>query len=315
MARAAWCEATEERRAPKLEIRRSHHDGHPQIGANSANGAMLGAEIDWIDLSQALAPEIIEKVQRAWDDHLVLLFRDQSLDEGRFLLQFAREFGELDLPGPIRMDGPASRLSGAERRLQRPRWSRSAHREPRRWGACLARGHDIPRTCRPKGAVLSAARGPTDEGDTYFANMIAACAALPDKLRTAIEGKHAVHDAAHNSAGLLRKGYEELTDVTLTPGPHHPLVHRDDRTGRAGAFSWSAASLRNLRPLVDESEALLDEIWAHASQPQFAWRHRWRPGDVLMWQNLWVLHRRDAFNPARRRILLRAQIRGDQTIQ
>jgi taurine dioxygenase len=277
-------------------------------------GAMLGAEITGLDLSQPLAPEVIAIVQQAWDGHLVLLFRDQALDESR-LLQFARQFGELDPPGPnpygrtLLPDFPELNVvSNVLDEAGQPIGNLGDGELV--WHADMTY-QDVP----PKGAVLSAVEVPTDEGDTYFANMIAACAALPDHLRRAIEGKRTVHDAAHNSAGLLRKGYEELTDVTLTPGPRHPLVHRDDRTGRQALFLGRRPHAYIPGLPVDESEALLDEIWAHASQPQFAWRHRWRPGDVLMWQNLWVLHRRDAFNPARRRILLRAQIRGDQTIQ
>jgi len=277
-------------------------------------GAMLGAEITGLDLSQPLAPEVIEKLQHAWDDHLVLLFRDQSLDESG-LLQFARQFGELDPPGPnpygrtLLPDFPELNVvSNVLDEAGQPIGNLGDGELV--WHADMTY-QDVP----PKGAVLSAVEVPTDEGDTYFANMIAACAALPDSLREAIEGKHAVHDAAHNSAGLLRKGYEELTDVTLTPGPHHPLVHRDARNGRQGLFLGRRPHAYIAGLSVEGSESLLDQIWAHASQPAFAWRHRWRPGDVLMWQNLWVLHRRDAFNPARRRILLRAQIRGDQTIQ
>ncbi len=283
----------------------------PQI---RPTGAMLGAEITGLDLSQPLTAEVIQMVQRAWDDHLVLLFRDQGLDESG-LLQFARQFGELDLPGPnpygrtLLPDFPELNVvSNVLDEAGQPIGNLGDGELV--WHADMTY-QDVP----PKGAVLSAVEVPTDEGDTYFANMIAACAALPDPLREAIEGKHAVHDAAHNSAGLLRKGYEELTDVTLTPGPHHPLVHRDARTGRQALFLGRRPHAYIPGLSVAESESLLDQIWAHASRPEFAWRHRWRPGDVLMWQNLWVLHRRDAFDPARRRILLRAQIRGDQSIQ
>jgi taurine dioxygenase len=65
---------------------------------------------------------------------------------------------------------------------------------------------------------------------------------------------------------------------------------------------------------VDESDALLDALWAHATQPRFAFVHHWQVGDLVMWQNLCVLHRRDSFDPSARRRLHRTQIRGEETI-
>jgi taurine dioxygenase len=167
----------------------------------------------------------------------------------------------------------------------------------------------------PKGAVLFAVEIPQDQGDTYFANMVAAYEALPHPLRRAIDGEVCVHDSAHNSAGMLRKGYDEIDDVTCTPGPRHPLVHTDPSTGRRALFLGRRPRSYVPGLTVDESERLLDAVWQHATQSQFVWRHRWHVGDVVMWQNLWVLHRRDAFDPSTRRYLLRAQIKGDRPIQ
>lgn len=63
------------------------------------------------------------------------------------------------------------------------------------------------------------------------------------------------------------------------------------------------------RPL-EESERLLDELWAHASQPQFVWGHEWQVGDTLIWDNQCLIHRRDPFDPSARRMMHRVQIRG-----
>ena len=63
---------------------------------------------------------------------------------------------------------------------------------------------------------------------------------------------------------------------------------------------------------LEESERLLDELWAHASRPEFEWGHEWRMGDVLIWDNRCLIHRRDAFDPATRRKLTRVQIRGER---
>jgi taurine dioxygenase len=65
---------------------------------------------------------------------------------------------------------------------------------------------------------------------------------------------------------------------------------------------------------VADSEALLDALWAHATQPRFTMYHRWRVGDLLMWNNLAVLHHRDAFDPNTRRVMHRTQIKGSERI-
>ena len=166
----------------------------------------------------------------------------------------------------------------------------------------------------PKAAILYALEIPVGQGDTHFANMVAAYEDLPDDLKQAVEGRKAIHDAAHNSAGMLRKGYEEVSDPRQTPGAHHPLVRHDPKTGRRALFLGRRphAYVLGLEPA--ESDDLLDRLWEHATQPKYAWAHKWRPGDLLMWQNLWVLHRRDGFDETARRILLRTQIKGDEAI-
>lgn len=276
-------------------------------------GAALGAEIRGIDLAKSLDAETLNGIRRAWDEHLVLLFRNQKLSDPE-LLAFSRNFGELDPPGPnpygttflpefpemnvisnVKSDegAPIGTLGDGEAV----------------WHADMTY-IDTP----PKGAVLHALEVPVGQGDTYFANMIAAHDDLPDDLKEQAEGKRAIHDAAHNSAGMLRKGYEENSDVRQTPGARQPLIRRDPATGRRALFLGRRPHSYILGMEPAESDALLDRLWEHAGNPKYAWSHQWQPGDVLMWQNLWVLHRRDAFDPAARRILHRTQIKGDEAI-
>ena len=123
-----------------------------------------------------------------------------------------------------------------------------------------------------------------------------------------------MHDASRNSAGLLRKGYKEVTDVRETVGARHPLVRTEPKTGRKALFLGRRPNSYVVGMEVAESEALLDALWAHATQPRFAMCHEWRAGDVLMWNNLAVLHRRDAFDPKSRRIMHRTQIKGEERV-
>jgi taurine dioxygenase len=169
---------------------------------------------------------------------------------------------------------------------------------------------DVP----PKAAILYALEVPAAAGNTYFADMYAAYESLPAALKQAIEGKVAIHDASRNSAGFLRKGYKEVTDVRETVGARHPLVRTDATTGRRALFLGRRPNSYVTGMAVAASEALLDALWEHATQPSFTLCHEWQAGDLLMWNNLGVLHRRDPFDPDTRRIMHRTQIKGVERI-
>jgi alpha-ketoglutarate-dependent taurine dioxygenase len=134
------------------------------------------------------------------------------------------------------------------------------------------------------------------------------------RLKQRIDGKVAIHDASRNSAGLLRKGYKEVTDVRETVGARHPLVRTDRESGRRALFLGRRPSSYVVGMDVASSEALLDALWAHATQQRFVMRHEWQVGDLLMWNNLSVLHRRDPFDPTSRRVMHRLQIKGNERI-
>jgi taurine dioxygenase len=166
----------------------------------------------------------------------------------------------------------------------------------------------------PKAAILYSLEVPPAEGNTYFADMFAAYESLPADLKKSAAGKIAVHDASRNSAGLLRKGYKEVTDVRETAGARLPLVRTDPNTGRKALFLGRRPNSCILGMEVAESEALLDALWSHATQGHLAMCHEWKVGDALMWNNLSVLHRRDAFDSKTRRLMHRTQIKGDERI-
>lgn len=277
------------------------------------SGAALGAEIRGVDLSKPLDVRTIEGIMAAWDQHLVLVFRGQNLNDPQ-LIAFSRHFGDLDPPGPNPYGAPflpefpeLNVISNVKDEQGRPIGNLGAGEAV--WHADMTY-IDNP----PKAAILYALEVPVGQGDTYFANMVRAYDDLPEDLKAQIEGKSAIHDAAHNSAGMLRKGYTEVTDVRETPGARHPLVRRDPATGRRALFLGRRPNAYVLGMEPADSDKLLDRLWAHATRPEYAWSHKWQPGDVLMWQNLWVLHRRDGFDPDARRILHRTQIKGDQPV-
>jgi len=164
----------------------------------------------------------------------------------------------------------------------------------------------------PCASALYALEVPQSGGDTGFCNMYRALETLPADLRHAIEGRVCRHDASRNSAGELRRGFADVSDASQSVGAEHPIARTHPVTGRKALFLGRRrnAYIPGL-PLAD-SEALLDALWAHATRPDLAWYQQWRVGDLVLWDNRCVMHRRDAFDPAARRVMHRTQIKGDQ---
>ncbi len=256
----------------------------------------------------------MDAIEQAWRERLVLVFHSQSLTDPQ-LKDFSKNFGELDPPGPNPFGEPFNKdhpeINVISNVVENGKPIGNLGDGEAVWHADMTYV-DVP----PKAAMLHSLEVPPPEagGNTYFANMFAAYESLPADLKKAVEGKTLVHDASRNSAGMLRKGYKEVTDVRQTVGAHHPLVRTDPKTGRKALFLGRRPNAYVLGLDVAESEALLDAIWAHATQPRFAMCHEWRVGDLLMWNNLSVLHRRDPFDPTTRRVMHRTQIKGDERV-
>jgi taurine dioxygenase len=276
--------------------------------------AALGAEVVGIELAQPLPAAEREAIAAAWRERLVVVFRGQKLSDPQ-LIAFSSNFGELDPPGPNPYGEPFNKqhpeINVISNVVENGRPIGNLGDGEAVWHADMTYV-DVP----PRAAVLHALEVPPPEagGNTYFANMFAAYATLPAELKRAAAGKIAVHDASRNSAGALRKGYKPVTDVRETVGAHHPLIRTEPESGRKALFLGRRPNAYVLGLEVAESDALLDALWRHATQPDFAMCHRWQPGDVLMWNNLAVLHRRDPFDPATRRVMHRSQIRGDERV-
>lgn len=274
--------------------------------------APLGAYIEGVDIAAGVDAASLAEIKSAWKQHLVLIFRGQELTDPD-LLAFSRNFGELDPPGPnpygepFLKDFPEINVISNVVENGRPIGNLGAGEAV--WHADMTY---IERP--PKAGILYAIEVPPEGGNTYFADMYAAYEALPEQLKRRIEGKVAIHDAAHNSAGMLRKGYTEVTDVRETPGARHPLVRTDSETGRKALFLGRRPHAYIVGMEVAESEALLDELWEHAGSMRFGMCHEWRRGDLLMWNNLAVLHRRDPFDANSRRVMHRTQIKGDELV-
>src|SRR5712691_11384783 len=243
-------------------------------------GAALGADIEGVDLARELSAETVDAIKRAWADHLVLRFRGQRLDDDQ-LMRFSAHFGELDW-API-IAASRVKVRGEDRYVESAEEGRhyisvisnviENGKAIGALGAYEAIWHtDMSYNPEPPCAsALYALEVPPSGGDTGFANMYLACETLPDALRRRIEGRLCRHDASRNSAGELRRGSAEVTDPRQAPGAEHPIIRTHPVTGRKALFLGRRrnAYIKGLE--LEDSEELLDALWAHATRPEFTW--------------------------------------------
>ena len=265
------------------------------------------ADIHDVDLNQ-LSKHNFEIIYNAWLKYGVLRIRDQAIDENQ-LQAFSARFGPLE-------EVPMGRLSEAEKAKVKNRFVtqlsniRIDGKPIGGLGNAEASWHSDMTYVEapPPASILLSVETPTEGGDTYFANQYAAYNSLPPTLRKRIATLTIKHDAAHTSIGKLRPGFEAFEDPRDAPGAIHPIVRQHDETGRSviylGRREWAYIPGLELK----KSETLLDELWQYAARPENVWRQRWRPGDVIIWDNRCVLHRRDEFDPNSRRLMKRCQV-------
>ncbi|MFK7945850.1 MAG: TauD/TfdA dioxygenase family protein [Paracoccaceae bacterium] len=261
------------------------------------------AEVDLADLSD------IATTKTAFDRYGAVLIRGLSLTPDA-LITFSRHFGQLD-EAPVNEDGKTV-VSGLPELYVVSNIKGADGKAIGSLGAGEAAWHTdmsyLPNP--PDASMLYAVEVPATGGDTWVCSMAAALAEMPDSLRKRIEGRRIKHDGTYNSAGLLRQGAEATDDPHKAPGSWHPSICRHPRTGAEVLYLGRRRNAYVEGLGQEESDALLDDLWAHATQPQFAYTHRWAVGDLLMWDNRATLHRRDPFDVAARRLMHRTQIRG-----
>ncbi len=159
------------------------------------------------------------------------------------------------------------------------------------------------------GAMLYALELPPEGGTTSWVDLSAAYAGLGDPLKRVVEGRRAVFSYVKRLAGY--QGVDRVMSEEAkrkTPPVLHPLIHTHPMTGRKARYLDSTTTI-GIDGMDDVSgSALLDEIYAFATQPEFVYRHHWRVGDVVMWDNGFSMHRREPFDPAARRLMKRTTI-------
>jgi taurine dioxygenase len=271
--------------------------------------AALGAEVIGVDL-RALDDETFAAIHQAWLDHQVLLFRDLQLTDDD-LVAISRCFGDLD-EAPVQETGRRfveghPEIYVVSNVVQDGVAVGSLGSGEAVWHTDMSYLPDPP-----KASALYALEVPSRGGDTSFCSMYAAWEALPAPLQRRVERLRVKHDGTYNSGGYLREGVTPTGDPRTSPGTFHPLVYPHPETGRRALYLGRRRNAYIEGLSLDDSDALLDEIWAHATRESLTWRHQWRAGDLVLWDNRCTMHRRDAFDPAARRVMHRTQIKGDR---
>ena len=268
----------------------------------------VGAEVRDVDIA-GVSDADFERILEGWHRHSALVIRGQKLDHDA-LIAFSRRFGDLD-EAPVNENGRkfvegyphiyvVSNIIGAD---GTPIGSLGAGEAV--WHTDMSY-QPVP----PDASLLYAVEVPPAGGDTWLCSLIAAHDALPDRLRKAVAGRSIKHDGTYNSGGYLRAGLEHSSDPVSSVGTPHPIVCRHPPSKRATLYLGRRRNAYVVGLPLAESEALLDELWAHVDNPEYAYAHRWRVGDVLVWDNRTTMHRRDPFDSATRRLMYRTQVRG-----
>jgi taurine dioxygenase len=264
-------------------------------------GAALGAEVQGVDL-RAVDTETFAMIYRAWLAYHLLLVRGQTLTD-EDLVAFSRRFGDLD-EAPIQETG--QRFVEGHREIY---VISNVVQDGVPIGS-LGSGEAVWHTDMsyladpPKASVLYALEVPPLGGDTSFCSMSAAWDGLPAALQRRLEGLRVKHDGTYNSGGYTRQGVTPTDDPRTSPGTFHPLVSVHPETGRRGLY------LGRRRNAYIEGLSL-DDSNEQATRESLTWRHQWRAGDLVLWDNRCTMHRRDAFDPTARRVMHRTQIKSD----
>ncbi|MFT6581551.1 MAG: taurine dioxygenase [Alphaproteobacteria bacterium] len=281
---------------------------YKHIEVTPISGA-IGAKIAGVDITQSsFDPDVIREIRHALLENLVVFFRDQPLDD-EGLVRFGRKFGELAaLPPHRQAPGSYPEILVVEKQPEDTMvfgWE---------WHS------DTSHLETPSlGSILWAKIVPPSGGDTLFANQYQAYDALSDGMKRMLDGLVAVHA---NGRILRTLGEGE----TPSPGTEsesagwsemwaeHPVVRTHPETGRKALYVNEMHTECFKDMSVEESQPLLQFLYAHASRPEFTCRFQWRAGSVAFWDNRCAMHLalNDYFGHYR--LMHRVQVKGDQPV-
>ncbi|MFB9450122.1 TauD/TfdA family dioxygenase [Dactylosporangium vinaceum] len=266
-------------------------------------GPRFAAEVHDIDLDRA-SDETIAEVRAALVEHKVLFFRDQPLDDDGHV-RLGRRLGELTASHPV--------VGGVD----------EAHPEVYALDSSDGGFADVWHTDvtfvrrPPLGSILRAVTLPATGGDTNWADSQLAYESLSAPVRRLADQLVAVHDGNREFGYYLAqrrggRGNEWDGEVVTRLDPvEHPVVRVHPETGRRGLFVNPGFTSHIVGVSEAESRGILDLLYAHLTKPEHIVRHRWRAGDVAMWDNRSTAHYANRDYGSERRVMHRITLRGD----
>ena len=287
------------------------------LTTNLADGS-LGAEILGADLSREIDDATLGAIRRALDDRGVIVLRNQTL-QPRHIARFAEHFGrplvhahnKFALP-----DAPAvSVISNVRdeqgRNIGVPDAGLVWHTD----GSYL----EYPDMYSFLYAIEIPMQAGEPLGTTYYASAVAAYEALPETLRQRLDGMRAVHSFAYHSARRAARGGTkiEITDELRRKHPDvsQPVVRVHPRTGRKALYVSEGHTTHVLGMDRAESDVLLPQLFEHLRQPRFVYGHRWKLGDLLIWDNAATQHRATCdYALPQRRLMHRTATAGEEAV-
>jgi taurine dioxygenase len=267
--------------------------------------AHTGAEVRGIDLTQPVDAGLRERLNRAFVAHSVLVFRDQHLSPEQ-LLEAVQLFGEV-------FPQHNSQFSLPECPLIHYISNQDFYPDGNRYipGEGYHTDHSNA-AAPPKATVLHAVQLPDRGGDTQYVNMHRAYEDLPDATKRRIDGLKAVHvyQSRHSERKLM--ALSEANRAAVPDGVLHPLVRTHPESGRKAIY-LNPIRIEGIVGMAErDALMLLDELLAHATQPQYEYRHRWQSGDMVMWDNRCLLHKANGdYDMEQTRYLYRIMLKGD----
>ena len=270
-------------------------------------GQSFVAEVTGVDLTKISDLEFLA-LYEAWLEFGVLKIRDQLLTDGE-LQQFSNRFGPLE-------EIPYGKISREEKQKIKNLYVTvisnievdgkpigGLGNKEATWHSDMTY-IDSP----PPASILMSLEVPEFGGDTHFSDQKAAYNTLPNELVSRIKNLSIKHNSAHTSVGDLRRGFDPIEDPRDAPGAVHPIIRVHDETQDKMLYLGRRELAYVVGLALGESEQLLDEIWRYAALSENVWTQQWEIGDVIVWDNRRVLHRRDGFDQSQRRLMKRCQV-------
>jgi taurine dioxygenase len=266
----------------------------------------LGADVHGIDLAQPLGADALAEIRHAWLAHLVLFFREQSLDADRYLA-FARCMAEpVEYPMLRGLDGYPLIVPVVKLAHERVNFGGLWHSDT----AYL----ETP----PIGATLLAREIPPVGGDTLFANMYLAYEALSDGMRRMLDGLRAVNSSAKADVTKTREDRLAEGGAKLGAGAEltavHPVVRTHPETGRKLLYVNGGHTVRFDGMTEAESAPLLNYLFAHLTRPEFTCRLRWQVGTLALWDNRCTQHNPINDYHGHRRVMHRISLGAERPV-